>query len=154
VTIPPRSGSLTPRVPHADSQIGLILMLIGGVFAILLSSVSLFGAVACVGVIGTKCAVIFTLLLLPFATGVVAIALSAFGFVRPHLRRLLGAVVLALSGGVVGLGLVIFGPYPEALVFVIVLYAWPLFLILVGSILLVTLGKPLDLRSQTLPVPR
>ena len=154
VTLPPPPWVPTPNPGRADATPALMVMLVGGVFAILLSWVSIFAIVACFGVVGTNCAAVSTLLLLPFITGLVAITLSVLGFVRPHLRRLFGVVVLALSGSVVGIGLGIFAPYPDALIFVIVLYAWPVFLILAGSIYLVALGKPPSARNRFFPVPQ
>ena len=102
----------------------------------------------CATLPGADCYATSILYSLPLLTGAVALVSGGLLLRRPSLRRVCGAVTTGLSGAVIALGVVLLGRFPEALFFVILVFAWPLFLILGGGLLALVDRVPADPRSR------
>jgi hypothetical protein len=114
------------------------MLLIGGLLALAVAGFGLSAAVVCVSFVGARCLGISLVVALPAVTGIVSLLSAVVVYARPAHTRVAGAATLAFSLATIGVGLALWLPYPAALLFVIVLFAWPVVICLVGGILAVS----------------
>jgi hypothetical protein len=119
-----------------------VVLLAGGVLAVSIAGVGLYLVVFCATALGGACLGLSLLIALPAITGCTAIVAAVVVFVRPALHRVGGAAALALSAITIAVGVVLFAPFPAALVFVLVLFAWPVLITFIGGVLAL-LWKPI-----------
>lgn len=120
--------------------------------ALSVAGFGLSAAVVCVSFAGIACLGISLLVALPAITGVVSLISAVIVYARPALHRAAGGATLAFSLVTIALGLVLFVPYPAALAFVLVLFAWPVVVTLVGGALAVS-WKPPTRGPMVVPTP-
>ena len=133
------------------SLLAPLLLIVGGTLQVLLGWVASLVVLACVSLSNLGCVGYSVLLSLPLITGIAALLAGVVLLSRPGLARLLGPLVTGLSGTVIVLGFVLLGRYPVALVYVLVLLAWPLFPIFAGGVLALLPGGTHEERPGVLP---
>lgn len=128
-----------PRPVESDFRplVGGAIMLVGGVLALLISGVGLVVIPLCLSVANAGCFGLPILIALPAITGIVSLTFGVLVLVRPRRHRFYGGIVFGVSTATIVSGVAYLARYPAALLFVLVLYAWPVLVILIGSVIAV-----------------
>ena len=135
------SFSSSSRTAPVRLVVSVVIMLVGGAFALLVSSALLFLFSFCLSFAEAGCLGISIVAGLPAISGILAIAMGVLMLYQPDGHRRYAVPVLVLSGITLAVGVVLFFPYPTTLLFLLLSFGWPVILILLGSALAVV-GQP------------
>ncbi len=128
-------SSMRPPVSDSRPLVAGAIMLVGGVLALLISGVGLVVIPLCLSIANAGCFGLPVLIALPAITGIVSLTFGVLVLVRPRRHRFYGGIVFGVSTATIVSGVAYLVRYPAALLFVLVLYAWPVLVVLAGSVI-------------------